>query len=711
MKRAPSLLLLAAVALAAASCGGSSSSSSQPNATPPASNGTQLALPAPLVPFGLYRPVTLVGPDTPGYAGPATPTSLDKVSLAPSERAELKAVPGLGPMLEKQGFGVVRSGSSLFQAEYEGNIYGGFPVYVTTDAAYNSWHLIFDKTLRDLEQKVLLPKLGRLVTRLVTDAKRQQAAAAGTPLAPAAGRVLQLYEVAAAALGQKPALGPLARRELALIAAHNGTKISPITGTSIDYSFFTPRGHYTLNADLRRFFVAMSVLGQVPFCLPGSFGCPGAGPTRLGILASLALTSDPAARALWRQIYEPTAFLVGLSDDYTPGEVAAAVRKAAPGGLKALATDAAVRRVASALAEQRPVRINPQRASIRIMGTRFVTDEFLLDQLVYPHVGTQSKPRLLPSAVDLASTFSSAFAGQVMANEGAPSYANYDSQVKADQAAVAERPAEQWGSTVYDAWLYALEPVFEPHGKTFPDYMRTDAWAAKDLQSGLGSYTELKHDTILFAKQLVAEAGGDFSELKPLNWVEPDPVAFERLAAGADLLRRGLARRGLLSHEAGTLLATEIGMLHFLGGAARVELQNKPLPPAWDKRLRSIGDELAAIWWRTSQRSNPNPSIPDQSAVVADIATSPKGVLEIATGEVDTLYVIVPARNGGFELARGGVYSYYEFTSPPGVRLSDEAWRTMLEAGRAPARPSWESSFLVACPSAKQPCSPSYLPG
>ena len=154
------ILLLAAVALVATSCGGSSSSTSTTSSQTP--SGTAFAIPSPIVPFGLYLPVPATSSSA-AYAGPSTPTSLANVDLAPSEKAELKQVPALGPMLEKQGFGVVRSGSSLFQSEYEGNIYGGFPVYVTTDAAYNSFHLVFDKTLRDLEQKVLLPKLSLLV--------------------------------------------------------------------------------------------------------------------------------------------------------------------------------------------------------------------------------------------------------------------------------------------------------------------------------------------------------------------------------------------------------------------------------------------------------------------------------------------------------------------------------------------------------------------
>jgi hypothetical protein len=685
------LALLVPLALAVTACGGSSGHKYGPRAT----GSAPLTIPTPLVPFGVYKPVPLIGPDSPAYTGPATPQSLSKVVLAPSEKAELKAVPSLARLLSKQGFGVVRSGSSLFQTEYEGNIYGGFPVYVTTDAAYNSWHLIFDKTLRDLEQQVLLPKLAQLVPLLEADST---------------GPVQQLFQVAAAELGLKVALGPLARHEKALIDAHSATSVSPITGATVDYSLFTPRGHYTLTPRLQRFFVAMSVLGQEPFCLPGTTGCSGDQPARLGIQAALAVTSNAKALALWHQIYDPTAFLVGLSDDYTPPDVAAAVAKAGLTGQKTL-SDADVQKVVAALVAARAVKIDPQRASIRVMGTRFVTDEYILDQLVYPNVGTAAKPRVMPSAVDLASTFGSAFAGSVMTSEGAPAYANYDSQVAAATQAVSTRPPEQWGSTVYDAWLYALQPMWTPHGKAFPDYMRSNAWAAKDLQSGLGSYVELKHDTILFAKQLVAEAGGDFSHRNPLNWVEPDPAAFERLAAGADLLRRGLASRGLLTSEAGGLLKTEIGMLTFLGQTARVELSGKPISAGAQKRLRSIGDELSSIWWRTSDRSNPNPSIPDQSAVIADVATSPKGVLQIATGEVDTLYVIVPGPSGTFELARGGVYSYYEFTSPPGVRLTDTSWRAMLASGRAPARPAWESAILAPCPKRSQPCSPSYMPG
>ena len=682
-----------------------------------ASRAASLSLPVATSGFGVYKPVAMIGPDAPAYAGPATPHSLAKVQIPLMIKRELKLVPKLGPMLAKQGFAVVPSGSSLFQTEYEGNIYGGFALYVTTDAAYNAWHLAFDKILRDLEQQQLLPQLDKLVTGLVAYTGKQAAALQGTSLAADAAKAQQIYELAAAELGLPVKLGPLAAKEKALVDHHSATVMSPILGTKLDYSLFTPRGHYTLTKQLTQFFVAMSVLEQYGFCVPGSQSCSTLDPARIGLLASTAFASTGGSSSivsLWHDIYDPTSFMVGLSDDYTPSELMTAVSAADPswgGKATAFESDTTVQAIMKQLTTTRAVQIDPQRAAVRVMGTRFTTDEFLLGQLVSPNVGTTSKPRLVPSGLDVGAMFGSPAATKALAANGGSGYANYDTQLAAVQKAIAARPAAAWGDTVDDAWLAALQPVFAPHGKSFPDYMRTEAWSAKDLQSGLGSYAELKHDTILFAKQLTAEAGGDFVKANPQNWVEPDPVAFERLGSAADLLRKGLAKRGLLSAKAKGLLQTEVSLFGFLGRIATGELRNKPIAAADNKRLRSVGDALSAIWFQTSEQTNPDPSLPDQSAIVADIASGPKGVVTLATGQVDTIYVIVPVATGGFEIARGGAYSYYEFTTPPGQRLTDEEWRAELQKKPAPKRPSWESVFRVPCAHGAQVCSPSYLPG
>ena len=319
-----SILLMSVLALVATVCtseGGevaSPSASPSPCVTSPTVTASPpsdiITLPGATVLFAELTNVPLFGTNAPPYAGPPTPDSLNGVQMAPVVEATLED-PAIRAALLENGFVVVPSGNLLFHFAYQGNVYEGWPVFVTTDVAYHTWHLVFDKVLRTLEQEVLLPKLETLVGGLARAAQYQTTELGGTPLADAAYRVEQLYGVAAAELGIPGAIfGSLGEQEKALIDAHNATEASPLVGGKIDYSLFTPRGHYTRNADLERFFVAMSVLGQLAFCLPGTMDCPGLEPARMSILASRLLAQDPELVELWRQIYEPTAFLVGLAD-------------------------------------------------------------------------------------------------------------------------------------------------------------------------------------------------------------------------------------------------------------------------------------------------------------------------------------------------------------------------------------------------------------
>ncbi len=696
--------LLLVIAAVAAGCGSKAkrAETTAPATTTSAKPPTKpvaFTLPSSTVNFAEFSPVPLLDPNAPAYAGPATPTSLANVSVVKTLESEI-AKPGVTAALEKNGFVVVPADFKLFQYAYEGNDYQGWPVFVTTDVAYHDWHLAFDKLLRSLEQDVLLPKLEQLVSGSLKAAQAQAQEFDASPLSDSAVRAEQIFQVAAAELGLPVDLGPLAKKEKVLIDAHSqADATSPILGSNLDYSIFTPRGHYTRTPQLTRFFLGMSVLGQLSACLPGTYKCPGIEPARIGILASRALDSSPELIALWREIYEPTAFLVGTADDYTPLDVQKAAEATPAGGLsnaKAFESDAAVNAVVSALVKTRPVKINPERASIRLMGTRFVLDSYLLDQLVYPNVGTAEKPRLTPSALDLAASFGSGYAEQLLEKGGATAYAHYSSQLKKVQKAVATRPEKNWGSTVYDAWLYALEPMFVEHGTAYPDFMRGEAWTGKALQSGFGSYTELKHDTVLFAKQLIAEGGGEnLFKPPPRNWVEPDPVAYGRLIEAVKLMRSGLSERNLLTKSARNLLASELDMFAFFKRIATDELAGKPISSDDNDRLRYIGGEMEAIWWRTADVSKyASPSDANDEALVADIGSSPKGVLELGTGRIDRIYVIVPDDQGNFQLAAGGVYSYYEFLNPPGQRLTDKEWQGRLNTGKAPARPSWEKVFL-----------------
>ena len=209
-------------------------------------------LPTSPVSFGEFTPVPLLDANSPAYAGPATPKSLADVEVVPALKRDVKQA-SVTTALEQNGFVIVPAELDRFYYAYQGNEYEGWPVYVTTDVAYHEWHLVFDKLLRTLEQQVLLPKLETLVSGSLQAAHEQASELKGSSLEDSASRVEQLFEVAAAELGQSVELGPQAKQEKALIDAHTNPKAeSPLIGSTVDYSLFTPRGHYTLNAQLKR---------------------------------------------------------------------------------------------------------------------------------------------------------------------------------------------------------------------------------------------------------------------------------------------------------------------------------------------------------------------------------------------------------------------------------------------------------------------------
>lgn len=67
---------------------------------------------------------------------------------------------------------------------------------------------------------------------------------------------------------------------------------------------------------------------------------------------------------------------------------------------------------------------------------------------------------------------------------------------------------ETWTQNLYWSWLYTLKTLTQEKPAGYPSFMRNSAWARKELNTYLDSWAELKHDTILYAKPVYAEAGG-----------------------------------------------------------------------------------------------------------------------------------------------------------------------------------------------------------
>ncbi|MPM73303.1 hypothetical protein SDC9_120283 [bioreactor metagenome] len=253
---------------------------------------------------------------------------------------------------------------------------------------------------------------------------------------------------------------------------------------------------------------------------------------------------------------------------------------------------------------------------------------------------------------------------------------------------------DSWTQNLYWSWLYALQPVFAEKGKQYPAFMQTDAWNKKDLQTALSSWTELKHDTILYSKQVMAEMGGGAPEEAPQGYVEPNPEAYARLLALAQMTEKGLDSRGILDDTSRGNLDNLIEKLTFLQGIAEKELNGGEISQDDYWQIQYYGGWLESMTVAAADTEDQSGGdLNDQkSPVVADVATGMGRVLEEGVGYPTLMYVVMP--DLPYKVAVGVVYTYYEFTVSPDARMTDEAWRQQLETNPI-AQPDWTSSFIV----------------
>ncbi|RMF32530.1 MAG: DUF3160 domain-containing protein [Chloroflexi bacterium] len=694
-----------------------------PSPIPPAAEAT----PTPLPPitglttarghFAEYRPVPV--DVTPSVA----PYSFDLGSIANPDLA-LQLDEAQAAALEAQGFVVVPSSWPQIYLPYKRAAEEGLPIFVTTDALLHTYHILYDYTLRLAEYRHFVADLEALTQAMLEEAQAQYQAAP-EPVKEAARRNIAFFAVARRLLDPTaPIPAPVeevVQQELALIEQHAGFAPSPIFGYPEDYSQYVPRGHYTRNETFERYFRAMMWYGRMGFHPTVRDEEQARRETRQALLIVLALHRRDQ-RETWERIYEPTVFFVGAADDLTVYDYTDLARQVY-GGLPTpedLADDERLDTFRRQTATLRPPQIVggyvedwedvvAQTRSFRFMGQRFIPDSYIFQQLVYDQVGRyrgSGRPftlvlsdagpiRGFPRGLDIPAVLGSERALEILRAEGDADYEGYEEQVARLREAFAALPEEQWTGNLYWNWLYSLLPLLTPPGEGYPAFMQTPAWVDKDLHTWLGSWTELRHDTILYAKQsyTVRATGAMPEPERPPAYVEPRPQVYARLAALTRQTREGLESRGLLDKEPREKLERMEALLLSLKTMAEKELRGEALSAEEYATLRRIGSTLESLTTFSPVIQEQVESEADERmAIVADVHTDTNSgqVLEEGVGDAFTLYVLVPVE-GQVWLMTGATFSYYEFKQPIADRLTDEAWQAM---DPKPDRPAWTRSFI-----------------
>lgn len=704
-------------------------------AAPPAVSSPALATASPTPAFAPFEkpPVEEAAtiyhePVAPDLGNVMVPSVLSEEQVTRLARDGVVASPGLQ---EKEFFTV-----------YEKARYANVPIFVTSDSVLHVYHLLFDKTLRTAERLYFLPQLRQLNRAVLARTEELYRAAPAGPWREAAWQALAFVGVGARlaepGLAIPPAVALLVEAELARIEAAEGIQPSavfPGLPFGEDYSQYIPRGHYTSHEELELYFKSMMWYGRMTFRLKTDEPEVGRAETRAALLLVHALQTATAgqqpALQVWADLYDPTAFLVGQSDDLTVlqySEAGRAIYGPEPGPADIM-DEGRLDRFIEAVDRLPPPRILglviaetddevEMTKGLRLMGQRFVPDAYIFRQLIYRNVGSSDNRRGLPGGLDIMASLGSDRAYEILDRTGVTSYQNYPAQMQKMRAWIAGLTEADWTSTVYNTWLYSFQPLLTPVGDGYPTFMSSTAWQDKQLHTALGSWAELKHDTLLYGKQVYAEMGGGGPQpprpIPARGYVEPVPEFYARLIGLVRMTWQGLGSRAMLSERDSASLAALEKLLASLQVMAEKELRGEPLTEQEHERIRFYGGELEHLVLASADTPEEDamayPVLDEepQAAVIADVATDPDPdgdgqanpvVLQVGVGRVNEIHVVVPLvqPDGSIflEVAKGGIFAYYEFPWPAQDRLTDQGWRQMLDEGQAPPPPEWIDSFFT----------------
>ncbi len=628
--------------------------------------------------------------------------------------------------LARNGFVVFGDAGREFFEIYEMNRYVPVASFVTVDSLMHTYHLYFAYLLKKVEKQYLADRLEELSTRMLDNSLKEYDILKGSEWEDAARRNVAFFTVGAKLLDDKTEVNgdvkDIVEYELEHINAAGEIDQPRIydsmegsSGDMEDYTQYKPRGYYEGDEELERYFRAMMWYGRIHFKQDN------VDLDRSALLIAQALSKDEAACKLWDSIYEVTSFFSGASDDAGVYEYIPLIQEVYGKEFlvdSLIGNDAAFERFHVMTAQLRAPMINSIPVEeggdnvipgFRFMGQRFTIDAMIMQQLVFSDVGESADGdrRMLPDVLDVPAALGSDTALEILKESGVEGYPGYAENMQKLRGALAAENKELWSAGLYSSWLNTLRPLLDEKGEGYPMFMQSEEWVKKDLECFAGSFTELKHDTVLYTKQVLAEMGDAYDDTADdRGYVEPEPLVYLRLKNLSDLTAQGLANYGMLSEEEEKNLSRLSQLADRLLEISKKELRDEVLTDDEYEFIRSYGGNIEHFWLETVKDLSDGEEVATQeapAALVVDIATNPNGeVLEVGTDDPSIIYVVVKV-DGKVKIASGSVYSFYQFRWPMEDRLTDSKWHQMLgikpdeegtyHADSSLRQPEWTDSY------------------
>lgn len=657
-----------------------------------------------------------------------------------------------------------RMGADSFAEMYYRIYIRDLPVYVSADSILHAWHRSYDAMLEQLEETYLAQSLDEILSGMADGIPAAQKEYGNGVLGDSVSDADYFLAVGRSLLAGKPVATRLNQdarvAETLKTCEAEQLQTFNLFGRSrrMDFSQFKVRGHYENSELLKKYFKAMMWCGRTDMRIAGGKDYENEKLSSARELGSALVLCDLLKKAgkmqQWQQFDAMIQTFVGKTDSATFAHLEGIFSKAGlkgPADVKELAAlEKLEKEILAGNIGMQHVRgdhyISPFGSekvelprSFTVLGQKFVIDSWVTAKIVYDDIlwGNGKVQRRIPSSLDVA--FAALGNDQAvpdlverMENRQGRQWRdglNYQHNLAAVRNVIDSQDKAVWEENLYMNWLGTLRDLSQPTTDAkYPEAMRTKAWAMKSLNTQLASWTQLRHDTILYVKQSYSAGAGCYY---PAGYVEPVPHFWTRLEKmankAADLLEktpypdRTVTKKGNYGIEQKLVLkdlqkqqaaffrnfAQQVATLHAISVK---ELDQKELSAEETKFLEDVmqiqrGSGFTRYnGWYPKLFYKGGEDSGKWDALVADVHTDvpdPQGtgdpgcVLHQGVGNVELLMVAID--NGKDRMVYAGpVLSHYEFEMGPGVkRKSDSEWRKDIREGKLPPRTEWTRSYLV----------------
>jgi hypothetical protein len=604
-------------------------------------------------------------------------------------------------------------------------IYGeDLPVFVSADSVLDAVHRSYDDILAGLERSLMVGQLTRLVTEMRQSLQGQTGqSAADAELFLAVGHALLTGAV------PQPLHAGVQASEvqsfLTAALAAQGEIRKELFGVPrrFDFSQFKPRGHYEDDPVLEPYFRAMIWFGRTDFRLieTGDDGRQVFHRRQLEAALMMRALMTSEARTSWGKLDAIVTAFVGEHDYMVVPELEALLADLGATELNPSITDAqivdAIRE--GGYGEQRissQIMVNggavatlPLSRSFAFFGQRYTVDSHVFSNLVYDRVGQGAIKRWLPDPLDAAyGALANDHAVALLADELA--LYPYAPDLEAMRLMIDAHPTEYWESSLYTLWLSALrvmspsQPSAHPRAEGLPSVARSEAWGRRVINTQLGSWSQLRHDTLLYVKQ--SYTVGTVCEF-PDAYVDPYPELFAALGRLAGRGNELLSQLELDSDLSGaqayfTSLTEVMATLKAMAEAQRTGMPHSAEHLAFVNEVvnvagggsgpPSVEGWYARLFYNRQRALEQDPIVADVHTDVGGVERPPK-VLHVATALPRAMVMTVDTCVGP-RLYVGPAFAYHELEPEGLTRITDSEWNTKIMSER-PADVAWMQDVVA----------------